>query len=478
MEPLSAPVRPAFDWIEVFAIPVATNIMETQPIVILLFFATAIFAGPDAPSPPGEANITLLLLGLQWWAMFINYRLRKGISQRTVTILHIAGVVIAFGLTLLMNLITFDLPMIVVIAGLVIFCWKRGVDKARYELNDEQLIFVFKVGVGILLAMLVPGALFANGQLQDLPAILSYALPLFFLSGLIALSFTRVGMIRREHARQGIPQADATRGWLVALTFLWGVLIVGALALETFSFRTLQALLLPLWNILAFIVAWIIYAMLWVLFSLSQLLNALFHFKPVPVKTSTTPAHPLPPASHPLSIADQIPSWALLIGRLLLVAIILLVLFLIFRAILRHVRPHLEQDSEEEIREALSMRGILRERRQEHKIHAQQKAGVLLDMLAPGSARARYRELLQQMADHDKHLSRRPEETPMEYQKRLLALMERASDDGVSDRKLLTDLTGAYIHERYGEMSAELQEPSESPTWISHLAERLGKRGT
>jgi hypothetical protein len=449
--------------------------METQPIVILLLFATVIFAGSDASSPLGEGSITLLLLGLQWWAMFINDRLRKGISSRMVTILHIAGVVIAFGLTLLTSLNTFDLPMIVVIAGLVIFCWKRGIDKARYELNDEQLIFVFKIGVGILLLMLVPGALFANAQMQDLTAVLSYALPLFFLSGLIALSFTRVDMIRREHARQGIPQADSTRGWLVALTFLWGVLIIGALALETFSFRVLQVLLLPLWNILAFIVAWIIYAIAWVLFSLYQLLNALFHFKFVPTKTSTTSAHKTPPVSHPLAQATQFPAWVLLIGRLVLVAIVLLVLFLIFRAVLRHIHPRIEQDSEEEIREALSMRGILRERRQEHKILTQSKEETLLDVLVPGSARARYRELLQQMADYDEHLSRRPEETPREYQKRLFALMEEASADEMSDRKMLTDLTGAYLHERYGETSAELQEFPETSTWISRMAERLGR---
>jgi hypothetical protein len=449
--------------------------METQPIVISLLFATAIFAGSDASSPLGEGSVTLLLLGLQWWAMFINYRLRKGISPRMVTILHIAGVVIAFGLTLLTSLNTFDLPMLFVIAGVVIFCWKRGIDKAKYELNDEQLIFVFKVGVGILLLMLVPGVFSANGQLQDLTAVLSYALPLFFLSGLIALSFTRVGMIRREHARQGIPQADSTRGWLVALTFLWGVLIVGALALETFSFRVLQVLLLPLWNILAFIVAWIIYAIIWVFFSLYQLLNALFHFKSVATKAPPASAHKTPPVSHPLAQAAQFPAWVLLIGRLVLVAIVLLVLFIIFRAILRHIRPRLQQDSEEEIREALSMRGILRERRQEHKILTQPKEDALLDALTPGSARARYRELLQQMADHDDHLNRRPEETPMEYQKRLLALMKEASVDEVSDRKMLTDLTGAYLHERYGEMSAELQESLENPTWISRMAGRLGR---
>jgi Domain of unknown function (DUF4129) len=449
--------------------------METQPIVILLFFATAIFAGSGASSPLGEGSITLLLLGLQWWAMFINYRLRKGMRPRMGSLLHLVGVVIACGLALLTSLNTFDLPMLVVIAGLVIFCWKRGIDKAKAELDDAQLILVFKIGVVILLVMLVPGAFSANGLFQDLSAVLTYALPLFFLSGLIALSFTRVGMIKREHVRQGIPQAASTRGWLVALTFLWGGLIVGALALETFSFSIIQVLLLPLWNILAFIVAWIIYAIVWVLFALYQVLNTLFHFKSVSGKTSTGPAQSTPSISHPLAQTAQFPTWVLLVGRLLLVAIVLLVLFIIFRAILRRARPHIEQESEEEVREALSMRGILRERRQEHKAQTQPKEGALLDMLVPGSARARYRELLQQMAEHGERLGRRPEETPVEYQKRLLALMEEASGEEVSDRKMLTDLTRAYLQERYGETSTDLQEPSENSPWISRMAERLSR---
>ncbi len=210
---LPAPVRPAFNWIEVFAIPVSANIMETQPIVLLLFFLAVVFAGAGTPVPLGEAGITLLLLGLQWWAMFINYRLRQGMEQRTATILHVSGVVFAFGLALLTNLTTFDLPMIIVIAGLVIFCWKRGIDKAKEGLYDEQLIFVFKLGVGILLVVLTLSVLSPNGPLQYASVTLGYALPLFFLSGLIALSFMRVSMIRREHARQGIPQANST-SWL------------------------------------------------------------------------------------------------------------------------------------------------------------------------------------------------------------------------------------------------------------------------
>ena len=453
--------------------------METQPIVLLLFFIAFAFAGAGTPLPLGETGITLLLLGLQWWAMFINHRLRRGMGQRTATLLHILGVVFAFGLALVTNLTTFDLPMMIVIAGLVIFAWKRGIDKAKDGLYDEQLIFVFKVGVGILLVVLVSSVLSPNGPLGDLASTSGYALPLFFLSGLIALSFTRVSMIRREHARQGIPQAHSTRGWLVALTVIWSIMVVGALALETFSFRIMQELLLPIWNILALIVGWVIYAIFWVLLAVFQLFDLLFHVKPLAVKipqaTSHSASSNVPPGMN------QFPVWLLVVGRLLLVALVLFALIALFRIILLHARPRLEQDSEEEIREALSMRSILRERQQKRTSHAEQKEEILLDALDPGSVRARYRELLQEMAEHGGRLGRQPEETPVEYQRRLFAMLGKLSDDRgrsdeEADRALLADLTRAYIDERYGERRAVLQPPEHSG-WISRLAERLSERG-
>jgi hypothetical protein len=476
----AAPAKPAFNWIEVCAIPVAANIMETQPIVLLLVFISAIFGGSASALPLGGAGITLLLVGLQWWAMFINARLRQGMSQNVATLLHIVGVACAFALALLVNIMILDVPLTILIAGVVILCWKRGIDKARNGLDDEQLIFVFKLGLGVLLVALALSVLALSGPLQEAASTLSYALPFFFFSGIIALSFTRVSIIRREHARQGIAQVDTTRGWLVALSVLWGIMVIGALALETFSFRILQALLLPLWYVLAVIVAWIIYAMLFVLLAIFQFLNALFHFQPATGKTlqaapSNGNTHPNVPSSM-----QHFPDWVLLVGRLILVVLVVVVLIALFRVILRHIHPHREQDSEEEIRETLSMRSILRERRLERKSHAHLQEGVPLDVLAPDSVRARYRELLQQMAEHGERLGRRPEETPLEYQKRLLALMsssaaDRLKGDDVADREILADLTRAYIKERYGERAAELQVRA-LPTWVAHLAERLTKQ--
>nr|MDQ2888755.1 DUF4129 domain-containing protein [Chloroflexota bacterium] len=151
--------------------------------------------------------------------------------------------------------------------------------------------------------------------------------------------------------------------------------------------------------------------------------------------------------------------------------------------VLRQARPSLETDSEEEIREALSVREVLRERRQEHSQQTKNSEEVALEPLDPRSARARYRELLQEMARA--HLGRRLEETPVEYQKRLGAFIEKASaraspqEAMPPDRELLDQLTRAYTTERYGGRQAEIGQRADLRAWIVRLGARLsGSAGT
>jgi Domain of unknown function (DUF4129) len=456
--------------------------METQPLALLLAFLAFIVTGPDTPLPLGEVSITLLLLGLQWWCMFINYRILQGLSGTLANVFSVLGIVVAYILVLVTNIATLSLPSAVVILAVVIFCWKRGVDKARIGLSDEQLILVFKLGLGVLLFVLCIAILATDIGSALLTDLLTYALPLFFLSGLIGLSFTRLGVIRGEQARQGIPQIDPTRGWLIVLTFLWGLLVAGAVALEVFSFGTIQALLFPIWEFLGTLIGWILYAILWLLFTIVGLIESLFHSKVPPVQLPTFPARSSPGGSRPSPNA-MFPSWLFLVGRIVLVIIILVVLFLIVRAVLRQARPSLEMDSEEEIREALSVREVLRERRQEHGQQALNADEAALEPLDPESVRARYRELLQEMARA--HLGRRPEETPIEYQKRLGAFIEKASAKAspqeamLPDRDLLDQLTRAYTIERYGGSHAEIDQRNDLRAWIVRLGARLsGRAGT
>ncbi len=188
--------------------------------------------------------------------------------------------------------------------------------------------------------------------------------------------------------------------------------------------------------------------------------------------------HSVSGSSRP-SPYDLIPSWLLLAGRIALVVILLVVLFLIVRAVLRQARPSLEMDSEEEVREALSIRAVLRERRQEDRQQVAKEEVVVLESLDSGSVRARYRELLQEMARTGANLGRRPEETPVEYQKHLIALIEKASartpsqEDIPPDREMLDELTRAYVAERYGGKRAEIDQHADVHAWIARLGERL-----
>src|SRR5437016_11207973 len=131
-----------------------------------------------------------------------------------------------------------------------------------------------------------------------------------------------------------------------------------------------------------------------------------------------------------------------------------------------------DDESEEEIRESLSRELILKIRRKEQ--HQSQKTDDLAarEPLDLTSARARYRELLQELAWSGEKLTRRADETPSEYEKRLLALLKKAPSveaqgDGMpTDPAMLDELTSAYLLERYGGKNYHLLHDSYVPAWI------------
>jgi hypothetical protein len=153
-------------------------------------------------------------------------------------------------------------------------------------------------------------------------------------------------------------------------------------------------------------------------------------------------------------------------------------LFLVIREILRRWHAVPDDESEEEIRESLSRESIRKTRREQQR--QRQKSGDLagLEPLDPNSARARYRELLQELAWNGENLARRANETPSEYEKRLLALLKKASSeaqgDGTpADPAILDELTAAYMEERYGGKRAHLEHDAYVQGWIPRFVRRL-----
>ena len=193
----------------------------------------------------------------------------------------------------------------------------------------------------------------------------------------------------------------------------------------------------------------------------------------------TPPAHP---NNQQPPFLSNILAITLLLGQLVLLLILLGILFFIVIRLILHIWGATPDDeSEEEIRESLSMQSILKARREEQRRHAKQSnALATLEPLDPTSARARYRELLQELAWNGEKLGRRANETPTEYEMRLLTLLKKVpskaqGDDTPPDPAMLDELTSAYILERYGGKHPHLQHDAYVPAWIARFVKRLAE---
>src|SRR5207248_969291 len=147
---------------------------------------------------------------------------------------------------------------------------------------------------------------------------LTRALPTFFLSGLISLSFTRIMIIRKENASsaQRSSQGDPTRAWLLVLTLSWIIVVSSTFAFEVFGFQPLAAAASFLWNGLGIVVNWIL-----------QLLTPLFSFIarlfPSIPQQRPSPAPPAPPNNQQPPSSPGILGVILFLSQLVILGILL-----------------------------------------------------------------------------------------------------------------------------------------------------------
>src|SRR6266566_641965 len=467
--------RASFDWIELLVVPTAICVMETQPIVLALTLVAIAFLGSSAVLPLGAGSITLLLLGLHWWAKAVSALTQGSFYTTRARLLQLLGLFLAVGLAVVTHLsLLNNTPALFFSIILIIGFWYAGMVRVQSGPNDEYVLTSFKIGVGVLLGVLILTLINFDPVPPALHDGLTYALPTFFLSGLIGLSFTRIMMIRKENAnsaQRGL-QGDPTQGWLLILTLTWVIVIVSTLAFEAFGFQPVVVVASFLWSGLGIVANFI----LLLLSPLLHLFSTFFFPVVLPPKGIPLPQHTSSDGQPP-----PFPYFAeiFLIARLVLLAILLVLLYFVIRGILRRWRMAPDDESEEEIRESLSRESILKTRRKEQR--QRQKTGDLaaLEPLNPNSIRARYRELLQELAWNGEKLARRVDETPSEYEKRLLALLKKDSsveaqgDDMQTDPAMLDELTSAYLQERYGGKHLRLLHDSHAPAWIPRFVRRL-----
>jgi len=480
------------NWIEVFAIPIIASIMDTQPIFVLLIFLSPVFAGGTVGvSFLNEISIILLALGLRWWAMVIHWRVaRHGMSEQNERLLRVLGLLGAGGLVIGTPVLLIRTVVSLILASaLVLWFWWRGM-RETMVLSDEQLVSSFRIGFIVLIIILIFAVFYLDTTYAVLFTTLAQAIPIFFLSGLLGLSFTRIGLVRRESMRYtpDTPALGSTRNWLFALTCFWLAVVVAVLALELFSFQTVIAFMSLLWASITTILVWLVTLIGYLITPILYVIGLVFLFLIRTFHMSgagiVNPAYPAPrrnPIGHPQDFSPE----TLQAGRFILLSLSLLILFFVARTLLRRLRTRRKkEDDVEEIREGLSLRFLAQQRRDERPQRLTQSAYPQLDVLDPDTARAHYRDLLQTMALNNPALTRRSEETPSEYQARLLAFAKQTLFSDVqsaqgeeetppSDQTILAILTHNYSVERYGGEQLDQVQQGYLRTWVPRLLAHL-----
>jgi Ca2+/Na+ antiporter len=448
--------------------------METQSILLGLQFFVPYFFGPNEQIP-AAATIMLLLLGFHWWALWNNssfgwFRARGKTPEMVVALSNLLAILLAFVLLIPANMALLnDRGMLILLLILIGYAWKRGQRYTQADTDEEQFARAFKIGFSTLLVVMVFAQVDLIGNTAALNGALLRGLPIFFLSGMLTLSFLRLNTFKKEQARNpsSLRKAD-TNTWAVVLTVTWGTLVTLSIALEGLSLSVLQTLFSPLWYLLGLLASLILAALEFIANLLFAGLPASLPFPPKPQLPRQSEQQIIQPASNQAITMH--------LQTIIEIILIVLVLLVILRLIIKSRKRVVLTDEEKELREDLDRDAILKKRRAERKAH---QKPLPLEPLEPLSARALYREFLIAMAEQGEQLQRRANETPGEYKKRLLALarhLPAAEDQSAPpDLAVLEELTQAYAHERYGGQLLTSERQGYLRQWVPGLAQRFAQ---
>lgn len=448
-----------------FAVPVAAGIMEAQPVVLIFLFASLLFTGKSNALLLLEGSIILLIWSLYWWAMLAKLVIQPRKGEERANLVYFAALFVTFAIIVTIHPTFFDEPISILFPiALSLWLWRRGMSRVEKTTQGEPLIAAFQVGFFALLVILIFAVVDPQPTYKVLLGVLTYALPIYCASGIVALSLSHLDAIRRAHVRRaaGTSRANPTRTWITMLLSLSLAIATLVTTLIVSAFQPLVTVFSPLADALREFISW--------------LLKLLSHtpVRPPPHRGQLVPGDvPIPPY-HPVQNPFSAILQVILVVSMILLAMFLLVMLIWF--VRRMLRKLKRSQDEDEIREQLSIRAALRARRQKRE----KGSGIVLEPLDASSARAHYREFLQAMVRHGgDERRRRADETPIEYQTRLLTLVKHVpheqgqKDDAPADAAILSELTRAYTLERYGGKHTEQSQQAYLRRWVSLLVKRL-----
>ncbi len=374
---------------------------------------------------------------------------------------------------------TLDAPRfngLFVIVPVVAYLGWRGLVLGGALPKIDTTLRRFMISLAVVMTACICG-LAAPANLQaSLQGALLTLLALDAFAGLAAAALSRRSV--EQTSAQVDTRSETTRWLLTALgaaALVIAVAFLIGLALNLRLFSALVGSLGPVGAAINTAVTWLVTGLAYIIWSIF-----FFLFGWIPKAKGPLIPHPPSPASvpktKPFHPAAPIPELFLIVAGAIVVLIVVVAIVVAInaavQALLRTLNPG-DRPEEDEEREALDARGLLRRQARDLLNVLRRRRAAERDPLTAGSARWLYREALR--AGAAAGIARQPGETADEYSHQLDAtLRERAS---TSDDTRLVTLTRAYDNARYG--AEDERQPKATPDvvaasrWVTAALRRL-----
>ncbi|HZU70660.1 MAG TPA: DUF4129 domain-containing protein [Ktedonobacteraceae bacterium] len=450
--------RPArFNWLDTMAVPMVVGVMEAQFGVLGFVIGALLFTGKSEPPLLLEGGVILIWWSTYWWAFVVKRGIQPRLGEERAQLVYVPALPVIYLLVVgLHPPFAAGIPQLIATGILSLSFWWRGKVRVEKGGQEESLLVIFQIGFGTLLALLLLVVVYPAFSHTPLFDALGMVLPVFGLSGFAALSVSYLNTkYSSPNASRGLRTQFARTG-LLTLFFL-AAIAAFTMILSVAAFGPLEALFAPLLTIVR---AWYFW-----------LLGFLFAQpgpppRPLKLKLTPTPGIDAQPEKHAPPVSPLVDEALRLLAIIGIALLTLVVLVAVVWMILHILRGRIDEN---EIQKSIPASARRRPPKEVRKAR---------EPLNAASARARYREFLQAMAWRGEDAGRRrANETPLEYQYRLLAALEptRQTYAGKSpdDAMILEELTQAYLLERYGEKDVDPRKLTYLRRWVPLLIKRL-----
>jgi hypothetical protein len=422
----------------------------------LLLFTGAFYGSDVPPLFSGGSAFALLAMGFLTVRFVLARPWSLGAARTVVVAVGLTSGLAAVKLTYYPDHAAWDLrwlavliraahdalPVIVpaVMASLLAaLLWWRGIVLGEREFTHFEIERAFRRGVAWTIVFMIFFAIYGDSRgFATATAAPAYLLG-FFSLGLIMLAVTRLLAIWQESQADEAQALAANRHWLLLLVGVVGVILTGATLFSGIvhvQFRpTILRVLAPLAPVVEFV---FLVAFSIALVIARAILYVLSHFP-----RRYNPAEPPPGSGRPLEeLLRELPPAVVTTARWGMVAVVVGLLILLIAIAVVRSRRRAKKPGEDERESVWSTPLLLAGLGQAWRnLWARLRAARSEpEAESVGAIRAIYRDLLRTGAGLG--ISRRPSETPYEYQPRLSTRLP----DGARD---IESLTEAYVRVRY-----------------------------